>query len=46
MLYFFNVAGADYDPDVVGHDLPSMHEARLIAARHAGELLKDRPGLA
>jgi hypothetical protein len=23
-----------------------MHEARLMAARHAGEVLRDRPGLA
>lgn len=46
MLYFFNLAGAEYDSDVVGVDLPSMHEARLMAAKVAGELLKDRPGLA
>lgn len=46
MRYFFNIAGADYDPDVEGHDLPSMNDARLMAAKHAGELLRDRPGLA
>lgn len=46
MLYFFNLAGATYDPDVVGVELPSMAEARLIAATHAGEVLRDRPGLA
>jgi hypothetical protein len=23
-----------------------MHEARLMAAKHAGEVLRDRPGLA
>jgi hypothetical protein len=46
MLYFFNIAGAVYDPDVEGYELPSMHEARLMAAKHAGEVLRDRPGLA
>jgi hypothetical protein len=46
MLYFFNVAGAAYDPDAEGYELPSMHEARLMAAKQAGELLRDRPGLA
>ena len=46
MRYFLNIAGSDYDPDVEGYDLPSMHEARLMAAKHAGELLRDRPGLA
>jgi hypothetical protein len=46
MLYFFNIAGAAYDPDVEGYELPSMHEARLMATRHAGEVLRDRPGLA
>ena len=46
MLCFFNIAGATYDPDVEGYELPSMHEARLMAAKHAGEVLRDRPGLA
>jgi hypothetical protein len=46
VLYFFTIAGAVYDPDVEGYELPSMHEARLMAARHAGEVLRDRPGLA
>lgn len=46
MLYFFNVAGAAYDPDVEGFELPSLSEARLMAATHAGELIRDRPGLA
>jgi phage terminase large subunit-like protein len=45
MLYFFNVAGAAYDPDVEGYELASMGDARLMAARHAGELLRDRPGV-
>ena len=46
MLFFFNLAGATYDPDVVGIELPSMADARIAAAVHAGELLRDRPGLA
>jgi hypothetical protein len=45
VLYFFNIAGAAYDPDVEGYELPSMHEARLMATKHAGEVLRDRPGL-
>jgi hypothetical protein len=46
MLFFFNLAGAVYDPDVVGVELPTLVEARSQAAIHAGELLRDRPGLA
>jgi hypothetical protein len=45
MLYFFNLAGAVYDPDVEGVDLPTMAEARLYATVSAGELQRDRPGL-
>jgi hypothetical protein len=45
MLYFFNLAGAVYDPDVVGLDLPSLGDARVMATKHAGEILKDRPGI-
>ena len=45
-LYFFNLAGAVYDPDLEGIDLPSLDEARVYAAQHIGELLRDRPGLA
>lgn len=46
MLYFFNLAGTVYDPDVQGIELPSLREARLMAAVHAGEVLRDRPRLA
>lgn len=45
MLYFFNLAGAVYDPDNEGIDLPSLGDARVIAAKHAGEILRDRPGV-
>ena len=43
-LYFFNIAGAIYDPDVEGVELASMGDARVMAAQRAGELLRDRPG--
>jgi hypothetical protein len=46
MKYFFNLAGAVYDPDVAGVDLPSLGDARVMAAKYASELLRDRPGLA
>lgn len=44
MRYFFNLAGAIHDPDDEGCDFATMGEARLEAARHAAELLRDRPG--
>ena len=43
--YFFNLAGAVYDPDNEGFDLPSLGQARVMAAQHAGEVLRDRPGV-
>lgn len=43
MRYFFNLAGAVYDPDVEGIELPDIATARLEAVKYsAGELL-DRP---
>ncbi|MDB5719801.1 MAG: hypothetical protein JWP15_419 [Alphaproteobacteria bacterium] len=45
MRYFFNLAGAVHDPDNAGLELADMGSARLMAAQHAGELLRDRPGL-
>jgi phage terminase large subunit-like protein len=44
MRYFFNLAGAVYDPDNEGYELPSLGAARVMAAKHAGEVLRDRPG--
>lgn len=44
-LYFFNLAGAVHDPDVEGVELASLGDARVMAAKHAGELLRDRPGV-
>lgn len=45
MLYFFNIAGAIYDPDIEGVDLATIGDARVMAAQHAGKLLRDRPGV-
>ena len=45
MRYFFNLAGAVYDPDNEGYELPSLGDARVMAAKHAGEFLRDRPGV-
>jgi hypothetical protein len=45
VLYFFNLAGAVHDPDVQGLELPSLGDARVLAAKHAGEILRDRPGV-
>ncbi|MBB5717049.1 DUF6894 family protein [Sphingomonas aerophila] len=45
MLCFFNLAGAVYDPDVVGLELPTLEAARLEAARYIGELIRFKPDL-
>lgn len=45
MRYFFNLAGAVHDPDNEGIELPSLGDARVLAATHAGEILRDRPGV-
>jgi phage terminase large subunit-like protein len=45
MRYFFNLAGAVYDPDNEGLELASLGDARVMAAKHAGEVLHDRPGV-
>lgn len=44
--FFFNLAGAIYDPDKEGHELESMSAARLMAATLSAEMLHDRPQLA
>jgi phage terminase large subunit-like protein len=44
MRYFFNLAGAIYDADVEGYELPTFGDARIMAAKHASEILRDRPG--
>jgi hypothetical protein len=45
MLCFFNLAGAVYDPDVAGKEMASLGDARIEAARHIGEVIRDRPNL-
>ncbi|MXP45369.1 DUF6894 family protein [Allopontixanthobacter sediminis] len=44
--YFFNLAGAIVDPDDKGMELLNLSDARIMAARHAGEYLRDRPEVA
>ena len=46
MLYFFNQAGAVYDPDNEGVELATLSDARIEAVRFAGEALRDQPDLA
>jgi hypothetical protein len=46
MLCFFNLAGVLYDPDVEGIEMASIGDARIEAARFAGELIRDQPELA
>ncbi len=43
MVYFFNLAGAVYDPDVEGVELASLGEARVRAAKYASDVLLERP---
>jgi hypothetical protein len=43
VLCFFNVAGAIYDPDVKGVEVPTIGEARVLAAQHLAELIRDQP---
>ena len=45
MRFFFNLAGAVYDPDNEGIELPSISNARTMAAQAAAELIRDRPQL-
>lgn len=42
-LFFFNEAGAVYDPDVEGIELASLSDARIQAVKYAAETLRDRP---
>lgn len=45
MLYFFNLAGAVYDPDVEGVLLTGSSEARISAVNFLADTLRDRPEL-
>lgn len=40
MLCYFNLAGAEYDADVTGVDLPSIAYARNEAAHYASEVIR------
>lgn len=46
MLFFFNQAGAVYDPDVEGIELATMSQARIQAVKFAAQMLLDRPEMA
>jgi hypothetical protein len=43
MRYFFNLAGATYDPDVEGFEFATPAGARAEAVRYAGEMIRDHP---
>jgi len=40
---FFNLAGAIYDRDVEGYEVASIDQARVLAAQHVAEVIRDRP---
>ncbi|MGZ3258786.1 MAG: DUF6894 family protein [Croceibacterium sp.] len=46
MRYFFNLAGAVYDPDKQGHELADLAAARFLLVELAADMLRDRPQLA
>jgi hypothetical protein len=39
----FNLAGAIYDPDVEGYEVATIDQARVLAAQHVAEVIRDRP---
>jgi hypothetical protein len=45
MRFFFNLAGAIYDPDNEGYELPTMSDVRIMAAKEVALTLHDRPEL-
>jgi hypothetical protein len=45
MRYFFNLAGAVYDPDNEGLELADLEAAKQCAVVHASEVIRDRPAL-
>lgn len=46
MMFFFNQAGAVYDPDVEGIEMPNISDARVQAVKFAAQMLLDRPDIA
>jgi hypothetical protein len=45
MLCFFNLAGAVYDPDVIGIEVETIDKARVLAAENIAEVIRDRPNI-
>jgi hypothetical protein len=43
MRFFFNIAGAVYDPDDLGEEFDDISDARHHAVVVAAELIKDDP---
>jgi hypothetical protein len=43
VLCFFNLAGSVYDPDVIGYEVATIDQARILAAQHVAEIIRDRP---
>jgi hypothetical protein len=43
MLCFFNLAGATHDPDDDGIEVATIDQARVLAAKYVGEVIRDRP---
>ena len=46
MKYFFHLAGAVQDPDDAGYEFATLADARIEAAKFAGEYLRERPEVA
>ncbi len=46
MRFFLNLAGAVYDSDNRGDELPDIQAARIYAVTHAVEVIKGRSELA
>lgn len=38
--FFYHLRDGGEHPDLEGVDLPNLHEARVVALKHAGEILQ------
>ena len=45
MMCFFNLAVAIYDPDLEGYEVATIDRARILAAKHIAEVIRDRPNV-
>ncbi|HEX8413729.1 MAG TPA: hypothetical protein VF637_07555 [Sphingomicrobium sp.] len=45
MMCFFNLAGAIYDPDLEGYEVATIDQARILAAKHIAEVIRDLPNV-